>query len=218
MALTDEQVKELKKQLSVQIQHLPEDQKQQAQQQIDEMSPGALESMLSQQQAQQQGQATEGSQQSPEQPQQVFRMIVKGQIPSTKVYEDKDNIAVLDIKPISKGHVVIIPKEAAANTKGIPESAFGLAKTISKALIDNLKAQGTEIQTEFKFSEVIINVIPVYDKPVNINSPRGDAKEEELIELKKQLQNLGPETEVIKIEQKKRGRKKKPVKLKRKVP
>jgi len=217
MALTEEQVNELKKQLSTQIQHLPEDQKHQAQQHIDQMSPDALESMLKQQQSQQPGPSAQGSTPSPEQVQQVFRMIVSGNIPAKKIFEDKDSIAVLDIKPISKGHVVIIPKEAAANTKGLPDSVFSLAKAISKALIDNLKANGTEIQTEFKFGEIIINVIPVYDKPVNITSPRTDAKEEELTQLQNQLKNLKPESDVIKIVTKKSGRKKK-LKLKRKIP
>jgi len=53
MVLTEEQVKELKRQLSEQIKHLPPDQKTAAEQQINGMSPDALESMLKQQMAQQ---------------------------------------------------------------------------------------------------------------------------------------------------------------------
>ena len=53
MALTPEEISDLKKQLAEQIQHLPEAQRAEAQKQIDNMSPEALESMLQQQQAQQ---------------------------------------------------------------------------------------------------------------------------------------------------------------------
>jgi len=40
----------------------------------------------------------------------IFCKIVKGEIPCHKVYEDNDFLGFLDIKPIKKGHVLIIPK------------------------------------------------------------------------------------------------------------
>ena len=41
----------------------------------------------------------------------IFCKIVKGEIPSYKVYEDEDVLAFLDINQISKGHTLVIPKE-----------------------------------------------------------------------------------------------------------
>lgn len=41
----------------------------------------------------------------------VFCRIVKGELPSTKVYEDKDTIAFLDIGPVVKGHTLVVPKK-----------------------------------------------------------------------------------------------------------
>jgi histidine triad (HIT) family protein len=41
----------------------------------------------------------------------VFCKIVKGDIPSHKVYEDKDFLAFLDINPLNPGHTLIIPKK-----------------------------------------------------------------------------------------------------------
>ena len=41
----------------------------------------------------------------------IFCRIVKGQIPSHKVYEDNDFLAFLDINPQSPGHVQVIPKK-----------------------------------------------------------------------------------------------------------
>lgn len=40
----------------------------------------------------------------------VFCRIIKGEIPSYKVYEDNDYLAFLDISQFSEGHTVIIPK------------------------------------------------------------------------------------------------------------
>jgi len=41
----------------------------------------------------------------------VFCKIVKGEIPSYKVYEDDDFFAFLDIRPKNPGHVLVIPRK-----------------------------------------------------------------------------------------------------------
>jgi histidine triad (HIT) family protein len=41
----------------------------------------------------------------------IFCKIVEGKIPCSKVYEDKENLAFLDISPVNKGHVLLIPKK-----------------------------------------------------------------------------------------------------------
>ena len=41
----------------------------------------------------------------------IFTKIVKGEIPSYKVYEDKNFLAFLDINPLKKGHTLVIPKK-----------------------------------------------------------------------------------------------------------
>lgn len=45
----------------------------------------------------------------------IFCKIVKGEIPSVKVYEDDILLAFADINPISDGHTLIIPKRHAEN-------------------------------------------------------------------------------------------------------
>ena len=44
-------------------------------------------------------------------PECLFCKIVRGEIPSYKVYEDDDFLAFLDIHPESPGHTQVIPKE-----------------------------------------------------------------------------------------------------------
>ena len=41
----------------------------------------------------------------------IFCKIVRGEISSYKIYEDDDFFGFLDIKPIKKGHVLVIPKK-----------------------------------------------------------------------------------------------------------
>jgi histidine triad (HIT) family protein len=41
----------------------------------------------------------------------IFTKIVKGEIPSHKVYEDEQTLAFLDIHPVQPGHVLVIPKK-----------------------------------------------------------------------------------------------------------
>lgn len=41
----------------------------------------------------------------------IFCKIIKGEIPSYKVYEDDNFLAFLDIRPLNLGHTLVIPKE-----------------------------------------------------------------------------------------------------------
>ena len=41
----------------------------------------------------------------------IFSKIVNGEIPCYKVYEDDEFLAFLDAFPVSKGHVLVIPKK-----------------------------------------------------------------------------------------------------------
>ena len=40
----------------------------------------------------------------------IFSKIVRNEIPSYKVYENKNFLAFLDINPLKKGHTLVIPK------------------------------------------------------------------------------------------------------------
>ena len=101
MTLTKEQIQELKKQLFDQIENLPLGQKESAQNQINSMSSEALEVMLKQQQTQVK----------------IFRKIASKEIPSRIIEENEEALAVLEIRPISKGHSIIISKSEIKDAK-----------------------------------------------------------------------------------------------------
>ena len=63
----------------------------------------------------------------------IFCKIVRGEIPCVKIYEDKDVLAFADINPISKGHVLIIPKEHAENMwEASEETLVAVMRTAKK--------------------------------------------------------------------------------------
>jgi histidine triad (HIT) family protein len=76
----------------------------------------------------------------------IFCKIVKGEIPSFKVYEDEKVFAFGDINPISPGHSLIIPKKHAQDLweiSGDDLTAVHLAsKKIIKAIQDALQPSG----------------------------------------------------------------------------
>ncbi len=53
----------------------------------------------------------------------LFCGISGGEIPSEKIYENESVFAFLDIKPLSLGHTLIIPKDHSENILGLPDSA-----------------------------------------------------------------------------------------------
>src|SRR3989344_1684851 len=112
MALTHEQAEELKEQLREQVKDLPAQQKEAALNQIASLSTEALEAMIKQQQERA---ASGGSADRPQKG--VFRSIVDGDIKAYVIAENKDAIAVLDIKPVSNAHIVIIPKKPVTEAK-----------------------------------------------------------------------------------------------------
>jgi len=64
----------------------------------------------------------------------VFCKIVKGEIPSARIYDNDQIYAFLDIGPVSQGHCLLIPKRHVANWHDCPA-----------ALLGELAAQGGKI-------------------------------------------------------------------------
>jgi len=76
----------------------------------------------------------------------VFAKILRGEIPSVKLYEDERTLAFMDVMPQAAGHALVIPKEPAENILDLsPEGASALMATtqkIAKAVKKGLNAPG----------------------------------------------------------------------------
>ena len=79
----------------------------------------------------------------------VFCKIVAGQIPCTKLYEDDDVLAFLDINPVTYGHTLVISKEHYSTFLSTPKSVMNkvmnVAQRIGQVQIEQLGAKGVNI-------------------------------------------------------------------------
>ncbi|HCC73800.1 MAG TPA: HIT family protein [Candidatus Komeilibacteria bacterium] len=76
----------------------------------------------------------------------IFCKIVAGELPAAKVYEDKRFLAFLDINPINKGHVLVIPKEHHETLTNTPvdilKDLIAIVKTLAPAVVSGAGAAG----------------------------------------------------------------------------
>lgn len=79
----------------------------------------------------------------------IFCKIIEGVIPSTKVYEDDEFIAILDIRPVNFGHTLLIPRAHFRNLLDTPdelaEKIYPVVKKVSTAIKKGLDADGLNI-------------------------------------------------------------------------
>ena len=103
----------------------------------------------------------------------IFCNIVKGEIPSFKIYEDEYCLAFLDIAPFTKGHSIVVPKNHYMNLLDFPDEEMknffsGLKKVVTK-INKKMNADGINImQNNFKAAGQVVNhlhfhVIPRWD-------------------------------------------------------
>ncbi len=73
----------------------------------------------------------------------TFCKIIKGELPSYRVYEDPKYLAFLDINPVSLGHVLVIPKNHAKDMlHSTPHDRDGLIEVVAKIAPQIMKAVG----------------------------------------------------------------------------
>jgi len=73
----------------------------------------------------------------------IFDRIIRGEIPSHKVYEDDQVFAFLDINPIAKGHTLVVPKESKAFLHELSEeSAAAIGRVLPRLCRAVMKATG----------------------------------------------------------------------------
>jgi histidine triad (HIT) family protein len=76
----------------------------------------------------------------------IFCKVIKGELPSSKVYEDDVVLAFLDVNPINKGHVLVIPKEHQQFIADLDEKTLGKMIIIANKI--NKAVRSSEIKTE----------------------------------------------------------------------
>ena len=130
----------------------------------------------------------------------IFCKIIRGEIPSKKVYDDKDVLAFLDINPANPGHVLVVPKKHADDiTKSDDEDlakAMKVVKNITASLKERMNAIGVNVvQNNGKHAGQLVahthfHVIPRYENDmVIISYQRKQLSDAEMEEIRKKLQS-----------------------------
>jgi histidine triad (HIT) family protein len=106
-------------------------------------------------------------------PDNIFGKILRGELPSHQIYEDDDTLAVMDVMPQSRGHVLVLPKHGSRNLLDADPQVLSklivrvqhLAAGIKKALgADGIRiAQFNEAPAGQTVFHLHFHIIPVYE-------------------------------------------------------
>ena len=79
----------------------------------------------------------------------LFCKIIKGELPSYKIYEDEYTYAFLDISNDANGHILVVPKSHCTNILDASDkdltNVIKAVKTISKHLVGNCGFEGVNV-------------------------------------------------------------------------
>ncbi|MEF3255134.1 MAG: HIT family protein [Deferribacterales bacterium] len=133
----------------------------------------------------------------------IFCKIINGDIPASKVYEDEDFIAILDIRPVNLGHTLLIPKQHNRNILDTPDDLgakiYPLLKKLSIAIMKGLSADGINIiqnNEEYGGQEVFhshLHIIPRFKEdglrftPRNLTYDSDDIKNDIINKIRSAL-------------------------------
>ena len=106
-------------------------------------------------------------------PDNIFAKILRGEIPSFKLYEDTETYAFMDIMPRADGHMLVIPKTPARNVlDASTEQLAAVMATVQKMAHAGMKAFGADGVTVQQFNEAAggqivfhlhVHVLPRHD-------------------------------------------------------
>ncbi len=125
----------------------------------------------------------------------IFSKIVKGDIPCYKVAENDDFLAFLDITPIRRGHVLVIPKVETDYIFDLSDDSLGSMFVFSKVVASKIKLAFpckkvgiTVIGLEVPHAH--IHLIPMNSlSDMNFNQEKLSLSENELKEISDKIRN-----------------------------
>jgi histidine triad (HIT) family protein len=98
----------------------------------------------------------------------LFCRIVSGEADAHRVLETDDVVGFLDVRPVFKGHVLLVPREHVGTLPELPEPLivplFGTSQRVADALTSGLGAQGTFVAMNNVVSQSVphlhVHVVP----------------------------------------------------------
>ncbi|GET26864.1 HIT family protein [Prolixibacter sp. NT017] len=123
----------------------------------------------------------------------IFTKIVEGEIPAYKVAEDENYLAFLDIFPLAKGHVLVIPKKEVDYLFDLDDELYtGLqlfAKRVAVALKKAIPCKKVGVAVlGLEVPHAHIHLVPMQsEKDINFSNPKLKLSEEEFKEITEKI-------------------------------
>lgn len=123
----------------------------------------------------------------------IFSKIIAGEIPSYKIAENEKFYAFLDIFPLVKGHVLVVPKIEIDNLFDVPDDYLGelllFARPIAKAIEQSFTCNRCGISViGLEVPHAHIHLIPINSADdLNFNRPKLKLSVEELKEVQAKI-------------------------------
>ena len=123
----------------------------------------------------------------------IFSKIVAGEITSYKVAEDERFLAFLDVFPIAKGHVLVIPKEETDYIFDIESNEYLLfwqfAKQVAKAMDKVFDCERIGVAViGLEVPHAHIHLVPINGvSDINFEKPKLKFSEQEFEDIAKQI-------------------------------
>jgi histidine triad (HIT) family protein len=119
----------------------------------------------------------------------LFTKIVNGEIPSHKVAEDDKHLAFLDVFPLRKGHVLVIPKREEDDFFDLSDKELSelmvFAKGVSKKIKENFECKKVGVSVVgLEVNHAHVHLIPINSvADMNFSQEKLKLSQEELISI-----------------------------------
>lgn len=178
MTITKEQAEKIKENLLEQLSNFPEDKREQIKEQVKSMTPKQVENLVEE----------NNLSHFKDNDKCLFCKIVEGEVSSFKIAEDKDNIAILEINPLSKGHSLVVPKE---HSEKLPTTTEDFTKAVALKIKERFNPKDISINQKNFMGHFVIEIIPLYGD----EKERRPALPEELKKIQEEI--IKPKEEVV---------------------
>ena len=124
----------------------------------------------------------------------LFTKIIKGEIPSYKIYEDEKVFAFLDIDPVAEGHVLVVPKSQIEFVWDLDASDYEALTLATKKIALHLREKTGRMYVSERIvgtdvPHAHVHLIPFND-PAELHREPGDIREPDHAALAKLVESL----------------------------
>lgn len=123
----------------------------------------------------------------------LFEMMVSGDIPCVKIYEDDICLGIVDKFPTTEGQCLVFPKKATDYIFDLDQKTyhhlFEVAKIIGQSIDASFKPERTCMVIEgFEVPHAHIKLYPVHQQPLKISGGT-EISDKKMIEVAKKIKN-----------------------------